>query len=161
MSKFINIKRALGEDSNPILTATLSELAKIENGKYSDAVNKVGREEYFQDGEIYTLKGFSVESGEFDQENGTPNKKFDYVIMVLSPKNGGEEKTYSVKALNKLKITWENGVSKILQKPENAILLADIDKHVNKDIKVVKTPYFTRFSNGRIDSAQDVAFVPA
>lgn len=158
MSKFTsNIVN--GDDGKAKVFSTLSQISLL-GEKWEEKVNRLENDFHFEDNSEWIIKGFVLREGVFTNDNGVP-RDFAYIAVYLQDANDPNHfEDFSVRALESKKRDWSQTPSVLVERPNNALLRADVEKCIDKKVKCVRTPYCDRFPNGRLnEDAVMVSFV--
>lgn len=156
MSKFIS-ELVLGEDSNPRLFTTLQEIANVSDD-WKTAVNAVSHDLNFPDGAILKVLGFVQREGTFTPNVGEP-RNFRYVAVYFENTVTGEKVDYSLKALRKVNIDYSNGKAQKVSKQQGSLSATEVESWIGKCVKVIRTSYLARTTDGREYWTDDISFV--
>lgn len=158
MSKFSSY--VVADDSgNAKVYKSLSEISTL-GEKWEQKVNNVGNDGPFDDGSEWIIRGFVLREGTFTNDNGV-KREFAYIAVYLQDVNDKNHfEDFSVNALIAKKRDWSDRPSKLVERPKNILLPAEVEKYEGKKVKCVKTPYCDIYPNGKPnDNAVMISFV--
>ena len=158
MSKF-DSKVVTNDDGKAKVFSNLSKISTL-GEKWEQKVNNILNDFHFEDNSEWIVKGFVLREGTFTNDNGI-TRDFGYIAVYLQDVNDKNHfEDFSVKALESKKRDWSQIPSKLVERPNNALLCADVEKYIGKKVKCVRTPYCDKFPNGRLnEDAVMVSFV--
>lgn len=158
MSKFTS-HVVISDDGKAKVFSNLSEISTL-GEKWEQKVNNILNDFHFEDNSEWIVKGFVLREGTFTNDNGT-TREFGYIAVYLQDVNDKNHfEDFSVKALESKKRDWSQTPSKLVERPNNALFRADVEKYIGKKVKCVRTPYCDKFPNGRLnEDAVMVSFV--